>query len=279
MTIEEDVRSELAKIMVALAAPFDPSQIHWRPGSTTKDKTRCMALAYVDARDVMNRLDEVAGPEAWTDRMERVGDAYICHIGLWLPTNDQAVDFHWVFKSDSAGETQIESAKGGASDAFKRAAVKWGIGRYLYALDSPWVDYDAQRRKISDEGMFQLFKSLGGKAKARTSKPTKQAPSGGTGSVKKIDANGKKQLFRANYKALEAVGYSKDQINEMDNKQKFRPLNQAEGKIGAHRTDDLYEHQIEETLEVMRQWVRTARTVLEDRDELPDNPSDLEGTF
>jgi hypothetical protein len=45
----------------------------------------------------------------------------------------------WVRKSDGAGETQVEGEKGAISDALKRAAVKWGIGRYLYDLDSPWV--------------------------------------------------------------------------------------------------------------------------------------------
>ena len=35
--------------------------------------------------------------------------------------------------------------KGAASDAFKRAAVKWGIGRYLYAMQPVWIAFDPQR--------------------------------------------------------------------------------------------------------------------------------------
>jgi hypothetical protein len=44
-----------------------------------------------------------------------------------------------VWKSDGAGDSDVEAEKGAVSDAFKRAAVKWGVGRYLYDLDSPWV--------------------------------------------------------------------------------------------------------------------------------------------
>ena len=51
-----------------LTAPFDPARVSWRVGSTNKDKTRGMALAYIDARDVMDRLDDVCGPEGWQRR-------------------------------------------------------------------------------------------------------------------------------------------------------------------------------------------------------------------
>ena len=54
----------------------------------------------------------------------------------------------WVWKSDGAGATDFEGAKGAFSDSFKRAAVHWGIGRYLYDLDAPWVAIE-QRGKSS----------------------------------------------------------------------------------------------------------------------------------
>jgi hypothetical protein len=34
------------------------------------------------------------------------------------------------------------------SDALKRAAVKLGIGRYLYRLPRQWVDWDTQKRQF-----------------------------------------------------------------------------------------------------------------------------------
>jgi hypothetical protein len=54
-------------IVMELSAPFPPEKIHWRIGPMTKDKTKGKPLAYIDARDVMDLLDEVVGPENWED--------------------------------------------------------------------------------------------------------------------------------------------------------------------------------------------------------------------
>jgi hypothetical protein len=118
----------------ALKAHFPREAISWRAQSVTKDGTKAMALAYIDARDVMNRLDEVCGPEGWQDEyIETPKGRMICRIGIDLR------DLGWVWKSDGAGDTDVEGDKGAISDAFKRAAVKWGIGRYLYDMPNPWV--------------------------------------------------------------------------------------------------------------------------------------------
>ena len=50
------------RILIALAKPFAPSEIEWRVGSTSRDKRSGIALAYIDARAVMDRFDEVMGP-------------------------------------------------------------------------------------------------------------------------------------------------------------------------------------------------------------------------
>lgn len=122
-----------------LAAPFPPAAVSWRIGSTTSDKTRGMALAYIDARDVMDRLDEVCGPDGWECRYPHAGQKTVCEIGILY--NDR-----WVYKADGAGDSDVEAEKGALSDAFKRAAVRWGIGRYLYHLPSPWVEITTKGR-------------------------------------------------------------------------------------------------------------------------------------
>ncbi len=124
--------SECTIDFAALAAPFPVNDVSWRVGSTTKDKAKGMALAYIDARNVMHRLDEVVGPCGWKDEYHLNGNTTICTISL--KCGDE-----WVGKTDGAGASDVEPEKGALSDAFKRAAVKWGIGRYLYDLDSPWV--------------------------------------------------------------------------------------------------------------------------------------------
>lgn len=150
-----------------LAAPFNPDVVSWRVGSTTADKQRGMALAYIDSRDVQDRLNEVCGPFGWQCRHEVSGDKRVtCHIGIKSP------DGEWCWKSDGAGETDFEGEKGSYSDSFKRAAVKWGIGRYLYDVSSPWVAIEKKGNSyaIVDSEKAKLRAVLTG---SRTPEPVK----------------------------------------------------------------------------------------------------------
>lgn len=123
-------------IMSALAAPFAPEAISWRVGRVTKDGTKAIVFPYIDARDVMDRLDEACGPVGWQcDYIPMPNGTYCCRVGIWLGEQ-------WQWRSGGAGATDVEGEKGGYSDAFKRAAVLWGIGRYLYNMGSPWVEID-----------------------------------------------------------------------------------------------------------------------------------------
>lgn len=120
-----------------LAAPFEEKDIEWRAGATNTNKDKAMALAYVTSRAVMNRLDTVLTPANWQDDYKSGPDGgVICGIGLLVDRGDRS---EWVTKWDGADSPRFEAVKGGLSDAFKRAAVKWGIGRYLYDLPNVWV--------------------------------------------------------------------------------------------------------------------------------------------
>lgn len=120
------------EIFDRLSAPFMPEEIDWRVGSTNSDKTKGMALAYMDARAVMDRLDNSCGPQNWQCQYTQAGSIMICAIGIKFGDD-------WVWKQDGAGATDFEGEKGAMSDAFKRAAVRWGVGRYLYDIKAPWV--------------------------------------------------------------------------------------------------------------------------------------------
>lgn len=127
-----------------LRKPFKPSQVSWRVGSTNADKSKGMALCYIDARDVQDRLDEVCGAENWQSRYLPMHDKKtVCEIGIYSDLRNC-----WVWKSDGAGDSDVEAEKGALSDAFKRAAVRWGVGRYLYDLDSPWVALEPAGRSF-----------------------------------------------------------------------------------------------------------------------------------
>lgn len=120
-----------------LKNPFDPKFVKWRVGATDSAKTKGIALAYIDSREVMKRLDDVCGIGRWQDRYIEVKDGFICELSI-------KVGFEWITKSNAAGNTKVEAVKGGASDALKRAAAVWGVGRYLYYLPNVWVPIKQQ---------------------------------------------------------------------------------------------------------------------------------------
>ena len=100
----------------------------WRVQSANEWGATC--VAYIDARDVQDLLDEVVGAELWQCRYEEHKGNLFCSIGIC----NVDLDAQWVWKSDCGTESNVEKQKGEASDAFKRAAVMWGVGRFLYAL-------------------------------------------------------------------------------------------------------------------------------------------------
>ena len=117
-----------------LAIPFKANQVKWRVARITKSGDKAQVLAYIDARDVMDRLDKVVGVENWKDHYSFEGSRVICHLSIRKKS-----DTEWITKEDCAGDTQVEGEKGGMSDAFKRAAVKFGINRDMYAFGTNYA--------------------------------------------------------------------------------------------------------------------------------------------
>jgi hypothetical protein len=101
-------------------------------GTVSERNGKALALAYLTSRAVMDRLDQVVGPENWQDEyIPGPAGGVVCRLSL-------RVLGEWIPKQDGADNTKIESVKGGIADALKRAGVKWGIGRYLYGLPTTW---------------------------------------------------------------------------------------------------------------------------------------------
>jgi hypothetical protein len=127
-----------------LSAPFPPTDIEWRVGhaGVKDEKVWATCLAYITNRAIMDRLDEVVGPENWNNEYREWGvgtPGVLCGISI-------KVGMEWVTKWDGAEQTDIESVKGGLSNAMKRAAVQWGIGRYLYDLPEGYATISPQGR-------------------------------------------------------------------------------------------------------------------------------------
>jgi len=99
----------------------------WRVQSSRYGKSTC--VAYIDARDAQDLLDEVVGPENWQSMFYEENGLLFCKVGIFVKNLSE-----WVWKSDTGSESKVEKDKGHVSDAFKRACVSWGIGRFLYRL-------------------------------------------------------------------------------------------------------------------------------------------------
>ena len=107
----------------ALAEPFPDEEVKQRQGPGGR------MLSYVDARAVAQRLDDVLSPMGWdftwdlvTDDVVkghlvvRVGDLELVREDAGYPNSDR----------------DEEPVKAAVSDAFKRCAVQYGVGRHLY---------------------------------------------------------------------------------------------------------------------------------------------------
>jgi Rad52/22 family double-strand break repair protein len=146
MGLEETaVPAGVEAVMEALAAPFEDNEVKFRPGVVAG--ARALALPYVDARVIMDRLDEVLGGANWQDEYECLPEgSVVCRLRLRLGEE-------WITKMDVGGQSEQpdegDRRKAAFSDALKRAAVKFGVGRYLYRLAQLWVDWDVQKKKFA----------------------------------------------------------------------------------------------------------------------------------
>ena len=118
----------IGELLEKLAAPIP---YKWRVQSYSKNKPQATCVAYIDSRDVQNRLDEVCGVH-WQSDYKEIGGSLFGGIAI-------RVEDEWAWRWDCGTESIAEKAKGEASDAFKRSAVKWGVGRFLYDLKIQYV--------------------------------------------------------------------------------------------------------------------------------------------
>jgi len=133
---------------------FPPNDLEWRLQSCGSNKKGVWAicLCYVTNRAIMQRLDHVMKPHNWKNEYsEGPQGGVMCGLSL-------RIDGEWITKWDGAENTAVEPVKGGLSDSMKRAAVQWGIGRYLYNLDAGFADVcesGIKRGKTKDGKQFR----------------------------------------------------------------------------------------------------------------------------
>ena len=132
-----------------------------------------LAVAYVDARAVEDRLDHVFGVDGWQDAYHLLPNGnVVCKLRVKIGTE-------WIEKSDVGGQSdqpdESDRTKSAFSDALKRAAVKLGIGRYLYRLPQQWVNFDPNTRQITQTPQLPEW----AQAKEEPKQPAKSAKPAG----------------------------------------------------------------------------------------------------
>lgn len=117
--------------------PLQPDEVEWKIGGQRTEKGFFKVLPYIDNRAVLNRLDSVFGPENWYNEFREVSatseKGFLCSLHIKLGDR-------FISKTDGASETKgYEPIKGGISDAMKRAAGQWGLGRELYGYPDVYI--------------------------------------------------------------------------------------------------------------------------------------------
>ncbi len=127
-------------IRAQLAAPFDPSEVDFRVQGGTFEKQGkhyAKVIAYIDARAVQDRLDAVCGLDGWVFDWQPIATA-----GNKVMAAKGVLTIHGISKSDVGDGGDTEPTKASVSDALKRSAVMFGVGRYLYSLGAEWAEVE-----------------------------------------------------------------------------------------------------------------------------------------
>lgn len=146
----------------ALAAPFP--NVQWRVAKKLKsNEKRGEVVCYIDARDVMQRLDEVFGDDGWSFDWTPITMGKDAD-GEFLRTAKGTLSIGGISRSDIGEAGNYEKSKAAVSDALKRAAVHFGIARYLYDMEAQYADLDQygnitpDARKVLDGKLAALVR-------------------------------------------------------------------------------------------------------------------------
>jgi hypothetical protein len=131
-----------------LTAPILPNEVEWRIQSQTSTG-KLIVVPYINNRCVMTRFDAAFGAENWTSEFREISNGFLCRLTVTINKRE-------VYREDGASKTNIEPEKGGISDAMKRAAVQFGLGRCLY--DYPRVMIECEGKFIPDWAYEKLDK-------------------------------------------------------------------------------------------------------------------------
>ena len=131
-----------ASLLKALAEPFPADEVAFKPGAINRERTKALALAYVDSRVYIERLNRVVSG-GWQDEytIHNIGDRVVVVCSLTIQGVTRTGDGECPMDDPNAVTTA-------SAQAFKRACVKFGLGAYLYHLPQVWCEYDEAKKRI-----------------------------------------------------------------------------------------------------------------------------------
>lgn len=137
-----------------LNKPIQYDEIDWKFITTTTKSTQF--APYVKARVVMQRFDDQFGAMNWSPVYREINNGFICRISVRYFDSDSN---QWVeiSKEDGASKTDYEAEKGGISNALKRTATVFGLGRDLYYYPKVYI---AGEHKRLPDWSFEKLKDL-----------------------------------------------------------------------------------------------------------------------
>lgn len=136
---------------------FPPEDLKWKPLGLSSDRKKARVAPFLSSRAIMDRLDEVCGPENWKNEF-REGPAGGVLCGISIRVHRDGAPAEWVTKWDAAENTDIQPVKGGMTASMRRAAVQWGIGRYIYQMPTIWAAVDRDGRLVERPSIPDDFK-------------------------------------------------------------------------------------------------------------------------
>jgi hypothetical protein len=148
---------ELNALFAQLTEPFDPSEIKWRVTHTTRDGSRGAVIAFADPRAYSDRLNHVFTPSGWTRAYEvntvssvtRMKKDKLIQTGKVLVTCTVTIAGIGTHADSGEEWADEENAMTSAlAQAFKRACVCFGLGRYLYNFAEMWVPLNEHRQPL-----------------------------------------------------------------------------------------------------------------------------------
>ena len=151
-------REDPPRVIERLKEPFHPEVVHWVVTATSGGKDgrrRGLLAAYADPRAYIDRLNELFTPSGWTQEYStqiipscprKVRDKQVTSAKLLLICRLTIFGLG-VHSGTGEGWADDDNALTSAdAQAFKRAGVPFGLGRYFYDLPQVWVDLDEHDR-------------------------------------------------------------------------------------------------------------------------------------